>query len=249
LAAGGAIATTITYYATTPATERNISDALLVAGAGAVGDALIGTGIGVAAGAVTLGATVTSGAAVAGGASILMGAGVGTVASAEAYMWSTSTSGDSFDRVDFAATISFGAAEGAISGHPTLGPIGRCFVSGISAGLESVTSDSLHSNRPVNGRQAVGKMGLGILAGVAGEGLSGGIGSSLSQFSQADEYVEAGAEFVDLTPAAIPQNTVLTRLHQSGVTRQVGRTSVRDLVYSSGLNFLQDYLANRAQEY
>jgi hypothetical protein len=92
-------------------------------------------------------------------------------------------------------------------------------------------------------------MGLGILAGVAGEGLSGGIGSSLSQFSQADEYVEAGAEFVDLTPAAIPQNTVLTRLHQSGVTRQVGRTSVRDLVYSSGLNFLQDYLANRAQEY
>ncbi len=234
LAAGGAILTTVTYLATTPASERNVGDALLVAGAGAVGGALIGTGIGIVAGTVLAGATAAASTATAATVvSGLTGAGLGTVVSAESYLASNARSGESFDRIDFAVGTVSGMMEGgctAIVPSGTFAPFARIGLSGAFAAAESAVGDVWHGD-PVDKKAMAGAAGLGIFSGIGGEFISGGLG--LPQSSPM--VIRDSAPWVDLTLAAVPRDPILARMALAQATRQGPRTAGRDFGMAQNL--------------
>jgi hypothetical protein len=219
LAAGCAIVTTVTYVATTPAAERNVGDALLAAGAGALGGALIGTGVGAGAGVAIIAA----------------GAGAGAFVSAESYMVSNALTGESFDSTDFAVTTGFGMAEGAAAAIPGVGPLGSTAVSAVAAGGQSIVTDLVH-DRPVDWEKAGTETAWGGLAGLAGEVVSGG-------FAPASGGVDLGEgiKVINWIPPQSISNRIIAQT-QREAAREAVRTTVRDTSYSILTNIVEDYL-------
>jgi hypothetical protein len=221
----GAAITTGTYLLTTPQDEWDAGEVALVAGVGAAGGALIGTGVGAAAGGAML-------------AGVATGAGVGAVVSAETYMVNNAIEGESFDSTDFAITTGFGAAEGAVSGIPSVGPVGRVCASGAFAGGESMVHDLVDGNS-IDGAKAARATGMGLLSGVAGEAISGGL-----QPASSGRYIPEGAEFVNLVPTALKPDPVLADMAVEQTLRHAGRTATRDLAYGFGSTVVEDRVSN-----
>jgi len=152
-AIGGAILTTVTYVATTDNFE--LDEFGMALGAGALGGALIGSGVGAVAG----------GAMIAG---VLVGAGVGTIAAAEGYMLTT----DDFDKIDFAIDTTFGTIEGAACAGAS--PLGAGVISAVSSGARSAVSDVAHGES-VDWDKATSDALWGGVTGFAAAGIADGI--------------------------------------------------------------------------
>lgn len=211
LAAGGAILTSATYLITTPAADRSWTDLAIVAGAGAAGGALIGTGVGAAPGL----------AMVAGAA------GVGTVASAEGYMSANSITGDSFDRTDFLIETGAGAVEGAVAGIPGVNPLVPILGSTVVGGGVSIAKDVAHG-RQVDPYQALTGAGQGLVSGAAAWAFTGGIRAP------DPNVVGPGIPTIDLQPQAWPMGEAIARANRSQAARAMGRTVVRDTLFYLG---------------
>ncbi|MDV7390909.1 hypothetical protein RZS08_06140 [Arthrospira platensis SPKY1] len=182
-------------------------------GAGIVGGALIGTGIGAPAGI---------------GVMMAVGAGVGVGAAAEGYMLNNYRTRESFDRTDFVITTAVSGIEGAVAAHPAIGPMGRIGTSIIAGGVEPVLSDLAH-NQSISGSAAVYGIGKGFLSGVGGELLSGGI--------SVGSRVGGEAEFIDLTklvhnPAFAPRTPATVAF----------RTATRNIAQSVGIDTMVEWL-------
>ena len=106
-AAIGGIVTSATYMLTTDYNKWDGGQLGTVAFAGAAAGALIGTGIGLAAG------TTQMAAAMAMASSAAVASGSGAIATAEAYMVANKFTGQQFDTSDFAVSTGTAAVEGA----------------------------------------------------------------------------------------------------------------------------------------
>ena len=152
----GGVVTGATYYWTTPAHQRNRTDAALAISAGVVGGVLIGTGVGAGAGAAVIAS---------------VGAGTGLAVSAEAYLIGNAITDSEFNRTDFVVASGIGMVEGAIAPFAGAGSI---LVSGAAGGVQSALSDTLKGNE-VNYRSAASATAVGLM--------SGGVGYRASQIN------------------------------------------------------------------
>lgn len=225
----------VTYYVTTPASQRNFSDGLLAAGSGAVGGALIGTGIGIAAAGATAVAAGT-GASVTAASTILISAGTGTLVSGVTSMVMNRVTGSSFDRIDFALSSIGGTIEGAIA--PGLGTGKSILASGAVGASESILSDVFH-DQAVNGRNALmsGAWGLGSAA--AGSGVEG----LLSMVSPSSQLISSGIQPVDLTWLSVRDPILLGWIANSAAKDSAStsaRTFFRDVIYEIETSELEE---------
>ncbi len=179
-AIGGALLTTGTYLLTAEAPTNGdwtayTTNLAVVATAGAVGGALIGTGVGAAAGVATIASVTGGGLGAAGTVAVAAtGAGVGVLTTAESYMIANSLTGETFDRTDFIIETTGGGIDGAVSG--VTGGIGSVASSGFTAAGVSVVKDMAHG-RPLNWNRAGTEFGIGLTFGAVGEVASGGFRS------------------------------------------------------------------------
>lgn len=216
----GGIAGGVTYYATTPAAERNFSDASLAVGVGAVGGALIGTGVGIAAaGTVT---TVAAASSTATASTMLISAGTGTVVAAETNMIMNGITGSSFDRTDFALGSATATLEGAAA--PGLGPVRSVVSSGAFGAGESLLSDALHGQSLSFGDAlSSGLWGLGSgIVGSSVEGLATGfknVGSSSS------DSISKGVQTLDFSFST--NNDFILNSWQNSTAKQSGSSALR----------------------
>ena len=212
LAAGGAILTTVTCAVTTDAFEWG--EFAVAAGVGALGGALIGTGVGAAAWSALI-------------AGVATGAGIGAIASAESYMITT----DDFESTDMLVETGFGMAEGAVAGVPGVTPWGSAAISALAAGSESAVIDIVHGD-PVEWETAASGALWGGVTGYAGAKLSGfaGLGSP-------------GIDLGDGVPTInyIPPRSVANRLvaqAQRQAAFSVVRTGARETLYTIGTDII-----------
>ncbi|HOV47372.1 MAG TPA: RHS repeat-associated core domain-containing protein [Anaerolineae bacterium] len=225
LAVGGAIFTGITYCVTSD--TFNSTESALAIGAGLVGGALIGTGVGAIAAAS---AAVIPSVTTMQMATIAIGAGTGGLASAEGYMFTT----DNFDNTDFAIRTTLGGVEGGLT-SAMKNPFVNTFVStGFAAG-ESVISDIAHQ-RSINGPRAARAAAAGFVAGAVGEGVSGGFSS------WAKPAIEASPDYIDLTPLIMQKDLRQARINAAA--QQATRRAVRNTLRDTVLNVGEDILSN-----
>lgn len=236
LAAIGAIATTATYLVTTPSDQINLGDAIVVAGTGAVGGALIGVGVGAVAGAGLLAATSTAAAtssAVATG--IVTGAGVGTLAAAEGYLISNAITEQSFDNTDFGMASAFGALEGGLTGMPGISPAQAGAVCLFTGFGESVTADWLNGES-ANWAAAVAHGTINLVGGYGG--------------AKADELISEATGVmgrpitlhpgrVDLLRPTLYENIGSHALENAiAAARASGRNLIRETIYETAKTFI-----------
>ena len=228
----GGLFTTGTYLLTTNANDFNGNDFAAAMAAGIAGGALLGTGIGATAGGAMI-AGVTGVAATTGGAVAVGAGGVGVLASAKVYMLGTRLRGEKFDRRDFAIEAAVGGLEGAIAS--ATGGLASVAVSGIASAGSSLLKDSTH-NRQLNWSQARNEFGVGLIAGLIGEGLSGGLRPGSRQAAREVAMVEdimspsSTRGCINLTPTLFP-NALRRQVHQleGELAQEARRTLLRDI--------------------
>jgi hypothetical protein len=167
----GAVVGAVIYAATTQASRRgwNNSDFLASVGAGAVGGALIGTGVGAAAGIATFAA---------------IGAGSGVIAGELGY---SATAGKDFDSGDMAIAAAASGVAGGVTGAVGASSIAESgsaftidFLANSGASAAQYTATQLSNGQPINPAVA----GVNGLAG----GVVGGAADVMFGGSQVGEY-------------------------------------------------------------
>ena len=214
------------YAATTQKSGRewNGNDFLASVGTGAVGGALIGTGVGAAAGVATFAA---------------IGAGSGVIAGELGY---SATAGDNFDSGDMAIAAAASGIAGGITGAVGASSIagsGTAFAIDIlangGASAAQYTATQLSNGQPINPAVAV-------VNGLAG-GVVGGVGNLVPGESQVGEYA---ARWM-----AVANNSV-TRPSLSNASRMaiggLGVYGIEQFPRAGVTNFMTSYWQRRLAE-